>query len=182
MVLATVLALVAAVWVVTRPSAEDTAAAGDGGCRVEDTVRVTVAPGLGALVRGVLAGPIPVGGGDCTIAEVRTEEPLQTLGVLTGTDLARQPQVWVPDDGTWATRAGSGVTPTGAQLARTPVVLATSRAVAEAQGWTGTAPSWADVPGAPTGAVLPDPVAEPAGLLALAALSTAAGEGDAGDA
>jgi len=177
---ATVLALAAAVWVVTRPAGEDRAAASPG-CRVDDTVRVTVPPDLGALVRDVLSGPIPVEGGGCTIAEVRTEEPLQTLGALTGADLSAQPQVWVPDDTTWAARAGEAVTPTGTVLARTSLVLATSRAVADGLGWTTSPPGWAQALSAPSGAVLPDPVAEPAGLLALAALQTGAGGGEPGD-
>ncbi len=178
---ATVLASVAVAWVVTRPAEAPVAADQAPGCRVDDTVRVTVVPELGALVRDVLSGPIPIAGGGCTIAEVRTEEPLQTLGVLAGADLSAQPQVWVPDDTSWAGRAGDAVAATGQVLARTPLVVATSRSVAEGQGWTGSPPSWVQAFGAPSGAVLPDAVADPVGLLALAALQTGSGAGEPGD-
>jgi hypothetical protein len=167
-------------WVVTRPAAAPPAEVA-AGCRVDDAVRVTVAPVLGEVVRAALAGPLAVGEGRCAVAEVRTEPPLQTLGVLAGGDPSGQPQVWVPDDVSWSARAGAAVDAPVAELAATPVVLATSRAVADALGWTSSAPTWAQAL-LSVGVVLPDPGTEAAGLLALAALQSGAGPGEQGDA
>ncbi|MEI4276838.1 VWA domain-containing protein [Klenkia terrae] len=173
----TVLALAAVVWVVTRPSGATTPAADAEACRVDAAVRVTVVPEIGALVRDQLAGPIPIGGYRCAVAEVRTEPPLQTSGVLAGSDLGTQPQIWVPDDVSWATRAGATVDADGTELGQTSLVVATSRAVADGLGWSTTPPTWAEAAGR---AVLPGP-SEAAGLIALAALQSSAGPGELGD-
>jgi Ca-activated chloride channel family protein len=163
----TVIAVAAAVWVVTRPD--------------EDTVRVTVAPEVGALVRDLLSGPIPVHSGRCTIAEVATEEPLRTLAGLAAEDTSAWPQIWVPDDSSWATRAGTAVTASAGPLGETSLVLATSRAVAEERGWLTAPPAtWAQALTAP-GSVVADPIAECEGLLALAAVQTGLGPGEAAD-
>ncbi|KQS68736.1 VWA domain-containing protein [Modestobacter sp. Leaf380] len=177
---ATVLALAAAAWVVTRPRDDAAAAPAASSCRVDDTVRVSVVPEAGALVRRVLSGPIPLEGGGCTVAEVRTQEPLQTLAALSGGDVAAQPQVWVPDDASWGARAGAAVASDAGVLGQTSLVLATSRAVADARGWTATPPTWAQALDGP-GVALADPLAGAAGLVALAAVQTALGPGDAAD-
>src|SRR3712207_7120388 len=108
----------------------------------EQTVRVTVAPEVGALVEEVLAEPAELSPGVCAVAEVTAEEPLQTLADLGSLDAESLPQVWVPDSSLWVARAGdAGLEATGS-LASSPLVLATSRAAAEQLGWTQAPPSW----------------------------------------
>jgi hypothetical protein len=136
---------------------------------VTDTVQITVAPELGTLVRDLLSGPLPVAEGRCTVAEVGTEEPLQTLATLGGQGSASAAQLWIPDDVSWAARAGTAVTSTEVTLGQTPVVLATSRSSAQSRGWITEPPStWAQAMTA-SDLVLVDPVAEAEGLQALAA-------------
>ena len=181
--LTTVLALVAAVWVVTRPGAEDAseAAAGESSCSSTEQVRVAVAPDLGPLVDGLLADPVPYGDdGACADAVVRLQEPVQTIGDLQALDPGDQPQVWVPDDESWAVRAGDAVQRLG-PLARTSVVLATSRAQAQQRGWTEQPPTWAGAVSAgletPGGLLLGDPASEAESLSVLAAVPATLGAG-----
>jgi Ca-activated chloride channel family protein len=177
----TVLGLVALLW--AGSTSEDQAAppvTASAACRVDDTVRVTVAPEAGALVQHLLAGQLPVEGGGCTVAEVRTEEPRETLETLTESDLSAQPQIWVPDDVSWAARAGETVSSMGPVLARTPLVLVTSRVVAEELGWTAAPPTWTQALGSPAGVTLPDPVADSEGLLTIAALQNSTVADEAG--
>ncbi|SDO86288.1 von Willebrand factor type A domain-containing protein [Klenkia soli] len=184
--LAALVVLGAVTWVVTRtsdaaPAGAAPAGAVSAGCRVDVAVRVAVDPAVGGLVREALSGPIPLDDDRCAVAEVRTEPPLQTLGALIGGDPVDPVQVWVPDDVSWVTRAGTTVDPAAPELARTALVLATSRAVADGLGWSTTPPTWSDAL-LSVGAVLPDPTATAAGVLTLAALQTSAGPGEPGDA
>lgn len=177
----TVVALVLAVWVVSRPGKDTTGTTTAVSCQVADTVRVTVAPEVGALVQGLLSGPIPVGAGQCTVAEVATQEPLQTLAMVAGQDYSTGPQLWIPDDVSWAARAGAAVADTGVVLAQTAVVLTTSRSVALSRGWLTAAPAtWSQALGA-ADVVLADPVAEAEGLRALGAVQADLGPGEAAD-
>src|SRR4051794_29129842 len=114
-----------------------------GGCDPTRTVRVTVAPELGDLVRSVLSAAQQLDDGSCAAAAVETQQPLQTVGDLGALPASTLPDVWVPDSSLWLARAPEGA-PLAADgaLAGSPVVLATSSAAADRLGWTGTQPSW----------------------------------------
>lgn len=182
-VVVTVLALTAVVWVVTRPSAEQGQGAVADSCEVTQSVRVTVAPEAYPLARELLSGPVTTadGGGSCAVAEVRIQEPLQTLADLGALDPEAQPQVWVPDDRSWAVRAGDKVEGADVVLGSTPLVLATTQEAADQLGWTTTPPGWAPALSTDRELVLADPVADAESLVALAALGASLGGGPAAD-
>lgn len=170
------------VWVTTRPAEQDATPAA-GGCPITAAVQVTAAPEVSAVVRDVLSGPIPGGEDGCVVAEVTSQEPLQTLAGLSAGAGSRPPQIWIPDDVSWAERAGTAVTGTRGALARTSLVLATSQTVADAAGWLTDPPTWSEALTAPAGIALADPAVEVEGLLAAAAAqATSADQATADDA
>jgi hypothetical protein len=154
-------------------SGDDDAAAGS--CSSRQTVRVTVAPEVGALVQRLLAEPQPHGREACAVAEVTAEEPLQTLADLGALDADALPEVWVPDSSLWSARAGdAGLEPAGS-LATSPLVLATSRAAADQLGWTSSAPTWGQALTTARPLAVPDLAASAEGLSVLAAVRQSLG-------
>jgi Ca-activated chloride channel homolog len=168
-VLVAVLALSVAWWV-TGPD-DDAAVAG---CQ-EQTVRVTVAPEVGALVEQLLAEPAELSEGVCAVAEVTAEEPLQTLADLGSLGADALPEVWVPDSSLWVARAGDAGLETAGSLASSAIVLATSRAAADALGWTTTPPSWGSALTTDRPVAVPDLAASAEGLSVLAAVRQSLG-------
>ena len=159
------------VWWV-RTDGDDVAA---GSCSDRQTVRVTVAPEVGALAEQLLAEPQPLGDGSCAVAQVTAEEPLQTLAALGALDAGSLPQVWVPDSSLWAARPGNaGLDPAGS-LASSPLVLATSRATADALGWTQTTPTWGQALTTDRPLAMPDLASTAEGLSAVAAVRQSLG-------
>jgi Ca-activated chloride channel family protein len=141
----------------------------------EQTVRVTVAPEVGALVEEVLAEPAELSAGVCAVAEVTAEEPLQTLADLGSLDAEALPQVWVPDSSLWVARAGDAGLEAAGSLASSPLVLATSRAAADELGWTSSPPSWGSALGTDRPLAVPDLAASAEGLSVLAAVRQSLG-------
>jgi len=158
----------------------DDAASEATGC-TEQTVRVTVAPEVGALVEQLLAEPQELSGGACAVAEVTAEEPLQTLADLGALDAGALPQVWVPDSSLWAARAGDAGLEAAGSVATSPLVLATSRAAAEGLGWTETPPTWGQALTTERPLAVPDLTASAEGLSVLAAVRQSLGGGEAAD-
>ena len=162
-------------------SGREDASAEAAGCSDEQTVRVTVAPEVGALVEQLLAEPLTLDGGACAVAEVTAEEPLQTLADLGSLDADALPQLWVPDSSLWAARAGDAGVAAAGSLASSPLVLATSRSVAEELGWTQDAPSWGEALTTDRPLAVPDLAASAEGLSVLAAVRQSLGGGEEAD-
>jgi hypothetical protein len=158
-------------------------ASGSGGSDCDDTrtVRVTVAPELGAVAQQLLAEPQDLGGGTCAAAEVTAQEPLQTVGDLTALEGSAVPQVWVPDSSLWTVRAGDADLDASGSMASSPVVLGTSRAAADALGWTTQPPDWRAALSGQRPIAVPDLAASAEGVSALAAVQTSLGGGDEAD-
>lgn len=155
-------------------------AGSDGACGSRQTVRVTVAPELGALATHLLAAPIPLSDDACAVADVSAQQPLQTVAGLGAMDKATLPAVWVPDSSMWAARAGTTKLHAAGSVASSPVVLATSQSVLEALGWTHQAPAWgAALTAHPV--AMPDLAGSATGLAALAAVRASLGGGAAAD-
>jgi len=172
--LVAVLAAGLVIWWVGR---DDDAAADSAGCTGQQTVRVTVAPEVGALAQQLLAQPQPLGGDACAVAQVTAEEPLQTLADLGALGADALPQVWVPNSSLWAARAGSAGLDAAGSLATSPLVLATSRAAADQLGWTSTPPTWGSALTTDRPLAVPDLAASAEGLSALAAVRQSLGGG-----
>ena len=162
-------------------SGRDDAAAEASGCSDEQTVRVTVAPEVGALVGQVLAERLTLDDGSCATAEVTAEEPLQTLADLGSLGADALPQLWVPDSSLWAARAGDAGVELAGSLASSPLVLATSRSAAEELGWTQDAPSWGEALTTDRPLAVPDLAASAEGLSVLAAVRQSLGGGEEAD-
>ena len=162
-------------------SGRDDAAAEASGCSDEQTVRVTVAPEVGALVGQVLAERLTLDDGSCATAEVTAEEPLQTLADLGSLGADALPQLWVPDSSLWAARAGDAGVELAGSLASSPLVLATSRSAAEELGWTQDAPSWGEALTTERPLAVPDLAASAEGLSVLAAVRQSLGGGEEAD-
>jgi Ca-activated chloride channel family protein len=172
-------ALVAGVaWFVSGPEDGTAEAAG---CEETETVRVTVAPELGTLVRELLAEPLSLGADACAVADVEATEPLQTLAALGSLGADSLPQVWVPDSSLWAARAGSADLEVAGSLATSPLVLATSRAAADELGWTTDPPSWGEALTTGRPLAVPDLAASAEGLSVLAAVRQSLGGGEDAD-
>ncbi len=158
-------------------------ASGSAGADCEDTrtVRVTVAPELGAVAQDLLDQPQDLGGGTCAAAEVTVQEPVQTVGDLAALEGSALPQVWVPDSSLWTVRAGGTALDASGSMATSPVVLGTSRAAADQLGWTTRAPDWRAALSGARPVAVPDLAASAEGVAALAAVRTSLGGGDAAD-
>jgi len=177
-VLVVAVLVVGLVWWV---SGRDSATADSAECTDRQTVRLTVAPELGALVQDVLAGPLALSDTTCAVAEVTATEPLQTLADLGALDEESLPRVWVPDSSLWAARAGDiGLEPSGS-MATSPLVIATSRAAAEQLGWTTTPPTWGQALSTDRALAVPDLAASAEGLSVLAAVRQSLGGNEAAD-
>ncbi len=158
-------------------------AAGSGGsdCEENRTVRVAVAPELGAVAQQLLDEPQDLGGGACAVAEVTAQEPLQTVGDLSALEGSALPHVWVPDSSLWTVRAGDADLDASGSMATSPVVLGTSRAAADALGWTASPPDWRAALSGERPIAVPDLAASAEGVSALAAVQTSLGGGDQAD-
>jgi Ca-activated chloride channel family protein len=178
---ALVVAVVAAGLVVWWVGRDGDAAAEGSSCTDRQTVRVTVAPEVGALAKQVLAKPQPLEGGSCAVAQVTAEEPLQTLADLGALGAGSLPQVWIPDSSLWAARAGDAGLDAAGSLATSPLVLATSRAAAEGLGWTQTPPTWGSALTTNRPIAVPDLAASAEGLSVLAAVRQSLGGGPDAD-
>jgi Ca-activated chloride channel family protein len=176
--LAVLLVAVLAAGLVWWVSGDGDAAADAADCSGEKTVRVTVAPEVGALAQQLLAQPQPLADGSCVVAEVTAEEPLQTLANFGALSAGSLPQVWVPDSSLWAARAGSAGLEAAGSLATSPLVLATSRAAADELGWIQTPPTWGEALGTDRPLAVPDLAASAEGLSVLGAVRQSLG-GDA---
>lgn len=152
----------------------------DSTCSTRHTVRVTVAPELGALTTHLLAAPLPLNDDSCAVADVSAQQPLQTVTGLGALDRGTVPQIWVPDSSMWAARAGTTKLQPAGSVASSPVVLATSQSVLEALGWTHQAPAWGAALTAHSVA-MPDLGSSATGLAALAAVRASLGGGAAAD-
>jgi hypothetical protein len=157
--------------------------AGSGGdeCETTQTVAVTVAPELGDITEQLLADPVALDGGACATAEVRAQEPLQTVGDLSALDEESLPDLWVPDSSVWVARAADAPVEAVGSLASSPVVLATSLAAVEAQGWADAAPGWGEALASDQPIAVPDLAASAEGLAALSAVRTALGGSEEAD-
>ena len=151
------------------------------GCDDRQTVAVTVAPELGDLAEKLLADPVELDGDVCAVAEVITQEPLQTVGHLTALEAEAQPDVWVPDSSLWVARAADAPLKAVGSMASSPVVLATSRDVTEALGWTASAPGWGQALAGKQALAVPDLATSAEGLAALSAVRAALGGGESAD-
>ncbi len=158
-------------------------AAGSGGsdCEENRTVRVAVAPELGAVAQQLLDEPQDLGGGACAVAEVTAQEPLQTVGDLSALEGSALPHVWVPDSSLWTVRAGDADLDASGSMATSPVVLGTSRAAADALGWTASPPDWRAALSGERPIAVPDLAGSAEGVSALAAVQTSLGGGDQAD-
>jgi hypothetical protein len=158
-------------------------ASGSGGsdCEENRTVRVAVAPELGAVAQQLLDEPQDLGGGACAVAEVTAQEPLQTVGDLSALEGSALPHVWVPDSSLWTVRAGDADLDASGSMATSPVVLGTSRAAADALGWTASPPDWRAALSGERPIAVPDLAASAEGVSALAAVQTSLGGGDQAD-
>jgi hypothetical protein len=158
-------------------------ATGSGGsdCEQNRTVRVAVAPELGAVAQQLLDEPQDLGGGTCAVAEVTAQEPLQTVGDLSALEASALPHVWVPDSSLWTVRAGDADLDASGSMATSPVVLGTSRAAADALGWTASPPDWRAALSGERPIAVPDLAASAEGVSALAAVQTSLGGGDQAD-
>ncbi|MFD2091560.1 substrate-binding domain-containing protein [Blastococcus deserti] len=155
--------------------------ASGGGCDTRQQVAVTVAPELGELAEELLAAPVELDGGVCAVAEVSTQEPLQTVGDLAALEAGALPDVWVPDSSLWVARAADAPLESVGSLASSPVVLATSRDVVESLGWEETAPGWGQALAGAQPLAVPDLATSAEGLAALGAVRTALGGGAEAD-
>ncbi len=157
--------------------------AGSGGsdCEETRTVRVAVAPELGAVAQELLAEPQDLGGGACAVAEVTAQEPLQTVGDLSALEGSALPHVWVPDSSLWTVRAGDADLDASGSMATSPVVLGTSSAAADELGWTTQPPDWRAALSGQRPIAVPDLAASAEGVAALAAVQTSLGGGDQAD-
>jgi hypothetical protein len=144
-------------------------------CATRQKVAVTVAPELDDLSHELLADPIVLGDGVCAVADVRAQEPLQTVGDLGALDPGALPAVWVPDSTMWIDRAGDAPLQVTVSMGSSPVVLATSRAAADALGWTAQPPTWGQTLAGGHPVAVPDLAASPEGLSALAAVRASLG-------
>ncbi|MGY1615328.1 VWA domain-containing protein [Geodermatophilus sp. SYSU D00691] len=158
------------------------ASGGDDAACAEQPVRVTVAPEVGDLARELLADTQTLPDGGCAVAEVDTQEPLETVADLGALEGGALPQVWVPDSSLWLARApeGAPLEPTG-NLASSPVVLATGSSVA---GWLGapdTPPTWAEALSAGHPITVPDLARSAEGISALGAVRAGLGGGEDAD-
>jgi hypothetical protein len=155
--------------------------AGSGDCDRTRTVRVAVAPELGAVAQELLDEPQDLGGGTCAVAEVTAQEPLQTVGDLSALEGSALPHVWVPDSTLWTVRAGDADLDASGSMATSPVVLGTSRAAADALGWTASPPDWRAALSGERPIAVPDLAASAEGVAALAAVQSSLGGGDQAD-
>ena len=157
------------------------AGAGGDDCEQTRTVRVAVAPELGAVAQELLSEPQDLGGGTCAVAEVTAQEPLQTVGDLSALEGSALPHVWVPDSTLWTVRAGDADLDASGSMATSPVVLGTSRAAADALGWTASPPDWRAALSGERPIAVPDLAASAEGVAALAAVQSSLGGGDQAD-
>ncbi|MGY1609132.1 MULTISPECIES: VWA domain-containing protein [unclassified Geodermatophilus] len=154
---------------------------GASGCEDTRTVRVTVAPEMGAVAQDLLDEPQDLGGGACAVGEVTAQEPLQTVGDLSALERSALPQVWVPDSSLWTVRAGDADLDASGSMATSPVVLGTSRAAADELGWSAQAPDWRAALSGARPVAVPDLAASAEGVAALAAVQTSLGGGEEAD-
>jgi hypothetical protein len=157
------------------------AGAGGDDCEQTRTVRVAVAPELGAVAQELLSEPQDLGGGTCAVAEVTAQEPLQTVGDLSALEGSALPHVWVPDSTLWTVRAGDADLDASGSMATSPVVLGTSRAAADALGWSAQPPDWRAALSGERPIAVPDLAASAEGVAALAAVQSSLGGGDQAD-
>jgi hypothetical protein len=157
------------------------AGSGAGECDSTETVAVTVAPELGDIAEQLLADPVSLDDGGCAAADVRAQEPLQTVGDLSALDEDSLPDLWVPDSSLWVARAGDAPVEAVGSLASSPVVLATSRTAVDALGWAEAAPGWGQALAAQHALAVPDLATSAEGLAALSAVRTALGGGEEAD-
>jgi len=144
-------------------------------CATRQKVAVMVAPELDDLGHELLADPIVLGDGVCAVADVRAQEPLQTVGDLGALHPGALPAVWVPDSTMWIDRAGDAPLQVTVSMGSSPVVLATSRAAADALGWTAQPPTWGQTLAGGHPVAVPDLAASAEGLSALAAVRASLG-------
>ena len=155
--------------------------AGDGDCESPAVVRVAVAPELVPVAEQVLADAEGLRAGDCAVAEVAAQQPVQTVGDLGALDAADLPHLWVPDSSLWAARAGDAALEPVGSVAASPVVLATSRAAVDALGWAEAAPGWGRALASRQGIAVPDLATSAEALAALSAVRTSLGGGEQAD-
>jgi Ca-activated chloride channel family protein len=153
------------------------ATADDGGCDTRRTVHLAVAPELEQVASRLLRTPLELTGGECAVAEVTAQRPLQTVGDLGALDDAVLPQVWVPDSSLWTARVADVPLDTSGSFAVSPVVLATSRSAAAELGWDAKAPSWRAALAGDRPVARPDQATSAQGLVALAAVRSSLGDG-----
>jgi hypothetical protein len=154
---------------------------GSDACDTRQAVAVTVAPELGDLAEELLAEPVELDSGVCAVAEVTTQEPLQTVGDLAALEAGALPDVWVPDSSLWVARAGDAPLEAVGSMASSPVVLATSRDAVESLGWAESPPGWAQALAGERALAVPDLATSAEGLAALGAVRTALGGGEDAD-
>ena len=157
------------------------ATASAGGCDTRRTVKVTVTPEVAGIARDLLAQPLPIDGGACAVATVRTQAPLETVANLRGLADSQHPDVWVPNSSLWRARTQDIQMDPAGSLAETPVVLATNQAAADNLGWVDNPPAWKDVLAAGRPLAVPDLNANVEALSAMAAVHASLGGGQAAD-
>jgi hypothetical protein len=130
------------------------AAAGTAPRCAPTAVRLDATPAITPAIRTVLADQQgrQLADGSCLRIDVNGVTPdqvvagLRAVGTATSADVARLPDLWVPDASLWVARAPKDV-PVAAQgsLAHSPVIIATSEATARRLGWTEQkSPTWAE--------------------------------------
>ncbi len=149
----------------------------DGDCGTERAVRVTVAPEIADLTAELLAEPQVLTDGECAVATVTSQRPLQTVGDIAALEAGSLPEVWVPDSSLWTARVSDTPVDGSGSMATSPVVLATSRAAVDELGWADEPPSWSDALTSDRPLAVPDLATSAEGLAALAAVRSSLGGG-----
>jgi Ca-activated chloride channel homolog len=168
-------------------ASRDGAREGCGGDAIHIRVAASpdIAPTLDLVAREFAAAGVRIDG-RCVAAEVAAKESADMAAVLSGTATGSQPDVWIPDSSTWAARTRTDnryaikALDLGLPVATTPVAMAVPRRVAAGWGWPNIEMSWSDfVTGRrkDVGIGLLDPRRASTGLLAVDAVTTAAGTG-----
>ncbi|TFV61797.1 UNVERIFIED_ORG: VWA domain-containing protein [Bacillus sp. AZ43] len=156
-------------------------AGGSDPCDDPRTVAVTVTPEMGAVAEELLAEPLELDDDVCALAEVSTQQPLQTVGDLAVLEAGALPDVWVPDSSLWVSRAGGSLIETAGSMATSPVVLATSRDAVVSLGWGEEPPGWGEALAGEQPLAVPDLATSAEGLAALSAVRTALGADEDAD-
>jgi hypothetical protein len=144
-------------------------------CESRETVALAVAPELESVAAELLADPVELPDDVCVVAEVKAQEPLQTVGDLGALEADALPDVWVPDSSLWVARAGDAPLEPVGSVATSPVVLGTSREAVDSLGWADAAPGWGEALTGEQALAVPDLATSAEGLAALSAVRSALG-------